>query len=213
MRAAVLVIALTCATLPVTRFAEAGVPQAPTSNMCVLPSANYVVASISRLAKTVLKGSRSYTLCAVVAVSVPDWLVLRHRPRNANSTLRTSSSLRHPPRMLGAEGAPASGDAREVASVPGAVVPPWDVPARAPGRQNVPGGVPRLSLPPQGGGTFRRGRPGPAPARPPPLTARSRRSPVATRPEEGVCLLEATNGIAVLPTRVSSTRCDELTSS
>ncbi|KAL3226881.1 hypothetical protein MRX96_024601 [Rhipicephalus microplus] len=47
---------------------------------------------------------------------------------------------------------PASGDAREVASVPGAVVPPWDVPARAPGRQNVPGGVPRLSLPPQGGG-------------------------------------------------------------
>lgn len=214
MRAAVLVIALTCAPLPVTRFAEAVVPQALTSNMCVLPSANSVVASISRLAKTVLKGSRSRTLCAVVAVSVPEWLVLRHRPRNVTSTLRTSSSLRHPPRMLSAEDAPVPGDAREAAPDPGAVVPPRDVPARAPGRQNVPGEVPLLSLAPtQSRGTFRRGRPGPAPARPPPLTARSRRSPGPTKPEEDVSLLEATNRIAVLPTRVSSTRCDELTSS
>ncbi|KAL3245036.1 hypothetical protein MRX96_018424 [Rhipicephalus microplus] len=106
------------------------------------------------------------------------------------------------------------GKPREAAPDQGAVVPPRDVPARAPGRQNVPGEVPLLSLAPtQSRGTFRRGRPGPAPARPPPLTARSRRSPGPTKPEEDVSLLEATNRIAVLPTRVSSTRCDELTSS
>ncbi|KAL3197593.1 hypothetical protein MRX96_044860 [Rhipicephalus microplus] len=109
---------------------------------------------------------------------------------------------------------PVPGDAREAAPDPGAVVPPRDVPARAPGQQNVPGEVPLLSLAPTPSrGTFRRGRPGPAPARPPPLTARSRRSFGPTRPEEDVSLLEATNRVAILPTRVSSTRCDELTSS
>ncbi|KAL3255145.1 hypothetical protein MRX96_046684 [Rhipicephalus microplus] len=111
-------------------------------------------------------------------------------------------------------GRPRSRDAREATPDQGAGVPPGNVPARAPGRQNVPGEVPLLSLAsPQGRGTLRRDRPGPAPARPSPLTARSRRSPGPTRPEEDVSLLEATNQIAVLPTRVSSTRCDERTSS
>ncbi|KAL3247548.1 hypothetical protein MRX96_056977 [Rhipicephalus microplus] len=105
-------------------------------------------------------------------------------------------------------------NAREAAPDPGAAVAPGDVPSRTPGRQNGPGEVSLLSLaPPQGRGTFSRGRPGPAPARPPPLTARRRRSPGPTKPEEDVSVLEATNRIAVFPTRVSSTRCDELTSS
>ncbi|KAL3225094.1 hypothetical protein MRX96_004677 [Rhipicephalus microplus] len=109
---------------------------------------------------------------------------------------------------------PIPGDARDATPDPGGVVPPRDVSPRAPGRQNVPGEAPLLSLAPtQSRGTFRPGRPGPAPARPPPLTARSRRFPGPTKPEKDVSLLEATNRIAVLPTRVSSTRCDELTSS
>ncbi|KAL3199219.1 hypothetical protein MRX96_043982 [Rhipicephalus microplus] len=96
--------------------------------------------------------------------------------------------------MLSAEGTPASRDGREATPGSGAVVPPGDVLVRAPGRQNVPEEVPLLSLaPPQGRDTFRRGRPGPAHACPPPLTARRRRSPGLTRPEEEVSLLEATN--------------------
>ncbi|KAL3176225.1 hypothetical protein MRX96_010545 [Rhipicephalus microplus] len=95
-----------------------------------------------------------------------------------------------------------------------AVVPPGDVPARAPGRQNAPGEVPLLSPSLfQGRGTFCRGRPGPAPAHPSHLRARSRRYPGLTRPEEDVSLLEATNQITLLPTRMSSTRCNELTGS
>ncbi|KAL3213735.1 hypothetical protein MRX96_035234 [Rhipicephalus microplus] len=109
---------------------------------------------------------------------------------------------------------PLQGDAWEAAPDPGAVVPPGDVPARSPGRQNVPGEVTFLSIaPPQGRGTLRRGRPGPAPTRPPPLTTKSRCSHGPTKSEEDVNLLEATNRIAVFPTRLSLTRCDELTSS
>ncbi|KAL3184010.1 hypothetical protein MRX96_006324 [Rhipicephalus microplus] len=79
----------------------------------------------------------------------------------------------------------AADEIQDAAPDPGAMVPPRDVPARAPGRQNVPGEVPILSLAPtQSRGTFRRGRPGPAPARPTPLTARSRRSPWADKARE-----------------------------
>ncbi|KAL3228213.1 hypothetical protein MRX96_004117 [Rhipicephalus microplus] len=107
-------------------------------------------------------------------MSLPEWLVLRHRPRNVTSTLRTSSSLSPTTDAQRRGRPPFQGDAREAAPDPGAVVPPRDVPARAPGRQNVSREVALLSLAPtQGWGTFRRGRPGPAPARPPPLTARS----------------------------------------
>ncbi|KAL3220488.1 hypothetical protein MRX96_029838 [Rhipicephalus microplus] len=116
--------------------------------------------------------------------------------------------------MLNAEGAPAPGDAQEATPDPGAVVPPEDVLVRAPGRQNVPGEVTLLSVATrQGRGIFHRGRAGPASTRLPPLTPRNRRSPGPTRPEEDVSFLEVTNEIAVLPTRVSSTRSDELTSS
>ncbi|KAH7972570.1 hypothetical protein HPB52_013566 [Rhipicephalus sanguineus] len=90
--------------------------------MCVLPSASYAVASISRLAKTVLEGSRSRTSSVVIAVNAPKWLVPRHRPRNVSPILRTSSKLRPPPRMLSAEDAPAPGAALEVIPDPGAVV-------------------------------------------------------------------------------------------
>ncbi|KAL3184410.1 hypothetical protein MRX96_031823 [Rhipicephalus microplus] len=116
--------------------------------------------------------------------------------RNATSTLRKSSNLRHPPRMLSAEEAPAPGNAREATLNPGATVPPGYVPARAPGRQNRTEEVPLLSFAaPQGRGTFRRGRPRPAPARPPPFTARSRRSMGPIKPGR-TCLLEATNRIS-----------------
>ncbi|KAH7955344.1 hypothetical protein HPB52_000379 [Rhipicephalus sanguineus] len=193
------------------------VSQAPMTSMCVPPSASYVVASISRLAKTVLEGSRSRTSCVVVAVNAPKWLVLRHRPRNVSPILRTSSKLRRPPRMLSAEDAPAPGATLEVIPDPGAVVPQGDVPAPAPGRQNglIRGDAPLLSLAPAPRrGTTRRGEPGRAPARPPPLKARrSRRSPGPTRHEKDVSLLEATTRLAVLPTRRSSTSSDELMSS
>ncbi|KAL3225060.1 hypothetical protein MRX96_004647 [Rhipicephalus microplus] len=133
-------------------------------------------------------------------MSVPECLVLLHHPRDGTPTPRKHASLRHSPRMLIAA-PPTPGDAQEGAPDPGAVVPCGDVLARAPGRQNVPGEVLLLSLtPPQTRGAFRRGRPGPAPARPPPLTAKSRRSPGPKRPEENVTLLEAIHRIAVLPT-------------
>ncbi|KAH7989021.1 hypothetical protein HPB52_024350 [Rhipicephalus sanguineus] len=191
--------------------------EAPMSSMCVPPSASYVVASISRLAKTVLEGSRSRTSCVVFAVNAPKWLVPRNRPRNVSPILRTSSKLRRPPRMLSAEDAPSPGAALEAIPDPGAVVPQGDVPAPAPGRQNglIRGDAPLLSLAPAPRrGTTRRGEPGRAPARPPPLRARrSRRSPGPTRHEKDVSLLEATTRLAVLPTRRSSTSSDELMSS
>ncbi|KAH6941972.1 hypothetical protein HPB50_026066 [Hyalomma asiaticum] len=73
---------------------------------------------------------------------------------------------------------------------PGATVPPGDVPAPAPGRQNGPihrdAPLPCLA-PAPGRGMAHRGGPGRTPARPPPLRARSsRRSPGPARPEKEV---------------------------
>ncbi|KAL3174909.1 hypothetical protein MRX96_010938 [Rhipicephalus microplus] len=142
---------------------------------------------------------------------MPEWLVLRHRPRNVTSTLRTSSSLRHPPRMLSAEDALVPGDAREAAPDPGVVVPPRDVPAHAPGRKNVPGEIPLLSLAPtQSRGTFRGG---PTRSRSRTPTTSNSKKPTLSWADKARGRREATNQIAVLPARVSSTRCDELTSS
>ncbi|KAH7983207.1 hypothetical protein HPB52_010171 [Rhipicephalus sanguineus] len=104
------------------------------------------------------------------------------------------------------------GAALEVIPDPGAVVTQGDVPAPAPGRQDGPirGDAPLLSLAPDPRrGTTRRGEPGRAPARPPPLRARrSRRSPGPTRHEKDVSLLEATTRLVILPMRRSSTSSD-----
>ncbi|KAL3213701.1 hypothetical protein MRX96_007720 [Rhipicephalus microplus] len=86
---------------------------------------------------------------------MPERLVPRLCPRNVSSTLRTSSSLRHPPRMLSAEDAPAPGDAWKATPGLGTTVPPGYVPARAPGRQNRTREVPLLSFaPPRGRARF-----------------------------------------------------------
>ncbi|KAH8009222.1 hypothetical protein HPB51_013411 [Rhipicephalus microplus] len=211
MRATISLIALKCAPLSVKRVAEAVEPQAPITSMYILPSANSVVASISRLAKALPKFeipdivlSRCRERARMAGAASPSRNITPTADEFQASSSTTDAQCRGRPRSMGhSEGY--SGSRHHGAS--------RDVLACAPGRQNGPEKLHFASLLHLKPG---HDLSGPTKSRFRTLTtSKSKKlthSWVSKAPRR-VCRLEATTRITVLPRRMRSTSCDKLTSS